>query len=304
MGRFLSVGECMVEVAPAGDGLFRVGHAGDAFNAAWYARRLLPPDWDVAFASRVGIDGASDEMLAFLCAEGIAVDAVARDPERTLGLYMIRLADGERSFSYWRDRSAARRLGDDRAWLAEVLARRDVVLFTGITLAILPPAGRANLLAALGQARAAGALVAFDTNARPRLWEGADAMREGLMAGAAAADVVLPSFDEEAALFGDRTPAATAARYAAEGARVVAVKDGAAPVTLLAEGRTQSIPAVPLARVVDSTAAGDSFAGGFLAALATGAAPADAVRRAAALAARVVGGRGALVRAAVEGPVA
>ena len=290
----------MVEIAPADGGLCRQGFAGDTFNAAWYARQCLPPDWAVDYGTCVGTDAVSDAMVAFIAAQGIGTGAIRRVPDRTVGLYLISLKDGERSFSYWRGQSAARVLAEDSAWLAGVMDGRAVIHVSGITLAILPPEGRARLAAALAQARAGGALVAFDTNLRPRLWESPQAMKDGLSLGARVADVVLPSFDEETALFGDATPADTAARYAALGARVVAVKDGAGPLTLWAGGAVQAVPAVPVAQVVDTTAAGDSFAGAFLAGLATGRPLADAAGAAMAVAARVIQARGALVPGAVR----
>lgn len=300
MPSFIALGECMVEIVPADGGLCRQGFAGDTFNAAWYARQCLPPDWAVDYGTCVGTDAVSDAMVDFIAAQGIGTGAIRRVPDRTVGLYLISLKDGERSFSYWRGQSAARMLAEDPAWLAGVLEGRAVIHVSGITLAILPPEGRARLAAALAQARAGGALVAFDTNLRPRLWESPQAMKDGLTLGARVADVVLPSFDEETALFGDATPQATAARYAALGARVVAVKDGGGPLTLLAEGAVQVVPAVPVAQVVDTTAAGDSFAGAFLAGLATGRPLADAAGAAMAVAARVIQARGALVPGAVR----
>lgn len=299
MNSFVALGECMVEIAPAGDGMCRQGFAGDTFNAAWYARRALPDGWAVDYATQVGSDAVSGDMLAFMQAQGIGTGAIRRRDDRTVGLYVISLKDGERSFSYWRGQSAARMLADDAAWLDTVLAGRRVIHFSGITLAILPPEGRMVLCGALARARAAGAMVSFDTNLRPRLWESADAMRAGLTLGASVADVVLPSFDEETGLFGDATPQATAARYAAGGARVVAVKDGGAPLTLWTADGAATLDPVPVAQVIDTTAAGDSFAGVFLAGLATGRPLADAAGAAMQVAARVIQARGALVPGAV-----
>ncbi|ETX29315.1 sugar kinase [Roseivivax isoporae] len=298
-GSFLALGECMVELAEAGDGLYRRGFAGDTFNTAWYARRLLPDDWTVSYGSVIGTDRVSGEMADFMDAEGIDTSTLRRDPERTVGLYMIAVADGERSFSYWRGQSAARRLADDAGWLSEVLAGQAMVHVSGITMAILPPEGRLTLCAALARARAAGTTVSFDTNLRPRLWESSEAMRDGLTRAAGTADIVLPSFDEDSVLFGDAVPDDTIARYRALGARCVAVKDGAGALTLWSEetGRATLMP--ERVTPVDTTAAGDSFAAGFLTGLATGAAPEAAARGGIALAARVIAAPGALVRGAV-----
>ncbi|GHE05101.1 2-dehydro-3-deoxygluconokinase [Defluviimonas sp. 20V17] len=302
MNSFLAVGECMVELAQMQGNLYRRGFAGDTFNTAWYARRLLPADWQVSYASCIGNDAASDEMARFIAAQGIDTAALRRVPDRTVGLYMISLDEGERSFSYWRGQSAARLLAEDGDWLARVLAGHAVIYLSAITLAILPPDGRTRLCDAMRVARTQGALVAFDTNLRPSLWESGAAMRAGLMRAAEVADLVLPSFDEEAALFEDATPGQTVARYRAAGARSVIVKNRGRPITGFAPDCGDfSFAPVPVARVVDSTAAGDSFAAALLAGLATGKDMLRSVRAAAELAAKVIGAPGALVRSSVPG---
>lgn len=297
--RIVSIGECMVELAPTGDGHFALGYAGDTFNTAWYLRRLLP-EAAVDYLSAVGEDAVSARMLDFMASEGIATTHIRRLRDRSVGLYLIQVDKGERSFAYWRSTSAARNLADEPKALAAGLAGARLAYLSGITLAILAPEPRAALLAALRMARAAGTLVAFDPNIRPALWPDADVMRRALTEGAAHADIILPSFDDEAQHFGDATPEATARRYAAAGAGLVVVKDGPNPVVSLQAGvlETHPLPA-PAATPVDSTAAGDSFNAAFLAAWLQDKPLAQAVSAGATLAAKVIAAPGALVRGAV-----
>lgn len=295
IARIVCVGECMVELSAAGPGLYRRGFAGDTFNTAWYLRRLLPAGFAVDYATCVGDDELSAQMRDFIAGAGVGVGSVRAEPGRTVGLYMISLRDGERSFAYWRSASAARRLAADAGWLGDQLRGAGLVLFSGITMAIVPPEDRPTLLAALAAARAGGALVAFDPNIRMRLWPDAEAARAGLTAAAGSADILLPSFDDEAALFGDADPAATLARYRGLGARAVVVKNG--PGEVLAwdadEGAVAFAPA-PIA-ATDSTAAGDSFNAACLAARLQGASLAEAVAAGARLAGRVCQSPGGLV---------
>ncbi|SEN45069.1 2-dehydro-3-deoxygluconokinase [Loktanella fryxellensis] len=293
--RYLCIGECMVEMAPQADpGSYRMGYAGDTLNTAWYLRQLMP-DARVGYLTAVGQDAVSDAMLAFLAGAGIDTAHVQRRGDRTVGLYLIQLTGAERSFAYWRGQSAARTLAQDAGVLDAALTGADVAYLSGITLAILADADRARLLDRLGAWRAGGGRVVFDPNLRPRLWDDTATMCRAVMQAAAVSDTVLPSYDDEAAWFGDTDPAATAARYAAADVTEVVVKNGDGPMLALCDGTTVTVTPPPVARVVDTTAAGDSFNAGYMAARAGGADPAAALAAGAALAGRVIGTRGALL---------
>lgn len=294
--RLLSIGECMVEMAPTAHGDYRFGIAGDTFNTAWYARQLLAEDWDVAYLSAVGTDTVSDRMMSLIEQAGINTEFIRRLPDCTVGLYLIQLRDGERSFAYWRSDSAARRLANDPARLESALATAELIYSSGITLAILSPADRETLLSAIAAARSNGAIVAFDPNLRPGLWENAETMCQTIMAGASVSDILLPSFEDEATHFGDTSPADTAQRYADAGAPLVIVKNGPGDIISLAGGQTGSFTLEQAETVVDTTAAGDSFNAGFLASHLKSGDLAAAIHAGAALAAQVIQKRGALVQ--------
>ncbi|NBZ89937.1 sugar kinase [Stagnihabitans tardus] len=289
MKRFVAIGECMMELSPQGD-LWQMNVAGDTFNTAWYARALLGPDWEVGYQTALGLDGFSDRVLDLMQAAGIR-PLVTRHPSRSIGLYAIHLHQGERSFSYWRSQSAARTLADDAATLASGLAGADAIHLSGITLAILPPEGRDRLL---GLLQAAPGQVVFDPNLRLKLWEDPQTAREVMTRAASIADIVLPSFDDEATLFGDATPKVTLDRYLGLGASEVLVKNGGGQI--LARVGAESL-ALDLPRVtpLDTTGAGDSFNAGYLAARLAGQGAEAAIRAGHDLAARVVRHAGALM---------
>ena len=293
--RVLAIGECMAEMAPAEtDGQFRLGFAGDTFNTAWYLARSAP-EAHVAYYTAVGDDAISHDMRALMRDSHIDDQHVLTAPDKTVGLYLISLNDGERSFSYWRGQSAARTLADDPAALSAAMAEADLIYFSGITLGVLPGQGRAALLTALRDARAAGKTIAFDPNLRPKLWSSGDEMTAEIMLGAAVSDLVLPSYEDEADWFNDASPQATAQRYLDAGAATVVVKNGADAVLFADKGAFGEVSVAALDTVVDTTAAGDSFNAGIFAAMTAGAPLDCGIETACALSRVVIAHRGALV---------
>jgi len=292
----LSIGECMVELSPSNDNNFAMNFAGDSFNTAWYARRLLPEFWKVSYLTAVGVDQLSDDLVKFIQDAGIETNDIARIDGRTVGLYMIQLNKGERSFTYWRENSAAKLLASDLETLNEAMSSAGVIFFSGISIAILSKADRQNLYEALASARKNGSLIVFDLNLRPGLWPDTETMCEEITKAASYADILLPSFDDEAQYFGDENPQATLDRYAKLGAKLVVVKNGAGNV--LAGGPQQDVvefmPDV-IDHPVDTTAAGDAFNAGFLAAHLSGDNLENALAAGAELSAKVICQRGALV---------
>jgi 2-dehydro-3-deoxygluconokinase len=208
---------------------------------------------------------------------------------------MIHQAHGDRHFTYWRGQSAAKFMAEDPEALYEAFEGADVAYFSGISLAILNPRARGTLMKAIHLAREGGARVAFDPNERPLLWTSPAVMGSTICAGAILADIVLPTFPDEQALYGDATPEAVAERYLSWGAEEVVVKNGAEPAFVAAKDAQGWVAPKPGARSVDPTGAGDSFNGAYLAARAQGASPLEAAEQAHSLAAIVIGHKGALV---------
>lgn len=296
--RVLSIGECMVELRPVSvnePNLLRSGFAGDTMNTAWYLAQLQP-GWDIQYLTHVGNDRLSNQMVAFLQSSRIGTECLVRRDDATVGMYLIETDDhGERSFLYWRNQSASRHLADDFPGLASALHDTDVVYFSGITLAILPNRGRANLMKALSGLDRENIKVVFDPNLRPQLWESPDIMRKSITEAASLSSIVLPSFEDEAAIFGDASPDETITRYQAGGPAEVVVKNGekvirACNLTNQFEHWPNAVP------VVDSTAAGDSFNAGYLSARLSGATLPDALAAGSRVSASVVQASGALVK--------
>jgi 2-dehydro-3-deoxygluconokinase len=301
--RVACIGEAMIELssAPGAPEHADIGVAGDTLNAAIYLARLSQAE--VSFVTALGDDPFSDRMVAFMAAEGVRTDAVRRLPGRLPGLYAISTDEtGERSFHYWRSEAAARAMFDAADGPDfSALDGFDVLYLSAITLAILAPATRAALIAHLAVLRGRGARVAFDSNWRPRLWESVDAARGAVTAAWAITDIALPSVDDEMALFGDVSEAACLARISAVCPGVGALKRGpTGPVPINAAAAPRVF--APAAWPIDTTAAGDSFNGGFLAACLAGRGIGAAMQAGHDCAAAVVQHRGAIIpRSAMPG---
>ncbi|ESX11541.1 MULTISPECIES: sugar kinase [unclassified Mesorhizobium] len=299
-----SIGECMLELSGQAGPNWRMGFAGDTFNTLW-ALHALSGERPATYVSAFGDDPFSQGQISFFAENGIGIGASPVIPGARPGLYAITLTGAERAFTYWRSDAAARRLASDPAALAKSLENQALVYFSGITLAILDAAARKTLLAEVSKARAAGSLVAFDPNYRPRLWQSREEAQAAILDALAVTDIALPTFPDEQMLFGDTASQATAERFGKLVGEVV-VKNGEEPALIATGGALQPVPAQHVATPVDTTGAGDSFNGGYLAARLAGHAPADAVQRAHRVAAAVVQVRGALapfevLRTAFEG---
>ena len=298
MTRIAAVGECMIELHGRDGATWRQGYAGDTLNALWYMRALLPGDFACDYVSAFGEDPFSAEQIAFFAANGIGVASSPIVSGRVPGIYAVSLdTHGERSFTYWRNASAARELAGDPELLRRSLSGASLVYFSGITLAILDPQARQTLLAELETARGNNAAIAFDPNFRPRLWADRETAQAAIDDGYRAASIALPTFEDEHALYGDTSPARTVDRILALGPGEIVVKAGSAPALVCHGGESTEIAPPQEIRPVDTTGAGDSFNGAYLAARLCGRGAEKAALYGHRIAGIVIGHHGALVPA-------
>ena len=292
--RVVSFGECMLELSRQADGSARLAFGGDTLNTALYMARLGD---DVAYATALGPDPWSDELRAAWRAEGIDLGLALTDPDRAPGLYAIRTDDaGERTFTYWRETSAARNFFalEASAAAVEAMKRADLLYLSGITLSLFDAVGRARIHDIARAVRARGGKVAFDPNYRPRNWPSHTAARAAVTAFMPLVDWALPTFEDEQALMGDATPGDTIARWRAAGASLVVVKQGP-DGALAADGGPGRLIATSPIQPVDTTGAGDSFNAACLHALIAGVNIDGAVQAGHALAREVIQSRGAII---------
>src|SRR5215471_2355667 len=239
----ISVGEVMIELTRGPDGRYGLAFGGDTFNTAVYLARA---GIEVAYATALGDDRYSDALLALASAEGVHTDLIVRVPDRTSGLYLVETNDkGERSFCYWRDHAPARELFELPQWsaLAERLLACRLIYFSGVTLSLYSNVGIGRFLALVELARKNGVKIAFDGNFRPRGWKGDLARtRTVFMEALKRVDIALPTFDDEALLWGDASPDATVERLQAFGIDEIVVKNGVNSALVVTDRNRALVP--------------------------------------------------------------
>ena len=299
------LGEVMLELCPAdplsarqqeGERPFAMGVAGDTYNSAYALARLgVATEYQTA----LGTDPYSDRIQRHAQKGGLGMRWVPRLAGAQPGLYIIDNDEqGERYFYYWRAQSAARQLLSDEKGilqLLEPLSAAPRLMLSGITLALCGQASLRQLLLWLKVYRNRGGLVIFDNNYRPALWGSAEQARLACRQVLDQTDIYLPSLDDELLLAASDDRARQLEALAALGVDEVVVKAGAGRVTLILEGRAESIKLPQVVAPLDSSGAGDSFNGGYLAARIRGCDPKSSVTFAAQLAAQTIMQRGALL---------
>jgi 2-dehydro-3-deoxygluconokinase len=304
MTRIVCIGECMVELRAVGADTFARSFAGDVYNTAVYLKRSFPVA-QVQFLTAAGDDAMSKAMRRTWSAQGIDDELAFSVEGGSAGLYLIETdAFGERSFQYWRKDSAARR------WLAlleergeSTLRGADIIYFSGISLAILNPDERAAAIEMLRRLRTQVGHIAFDPNVRLRLWQSPEVAAQTIRAAISACDIALPSTEDLAWLFSVDEPMRQIDLLMEMGVSEVALTLGANGCAI-ADGELRTrLPGLSVERVVDTSGAGDSFNGAYLASRLKGCSPDKAAESALRVASHVVTHAGAIVPASVSHPV-
>lgn len=280
MPQIAAIGEVMIELAPAGmdpqtgKPLNTLSFAGDTYNTVVSLARL---GIDASYVTRLGDDRFSDSIIANLSDESVATALIDRAQNDVPGLYMIQnTSDGEREFFYWRDQAPAKQLFDptrpDTEKLLDGLSHHPWLYFSGISLAIISGEARQALFAFLASYRANGGKVAFDSNYRPRLWGDRQEAQQATMAALTQTDLALLTLDDEALLWGENDDLLTEAkaRYTKLGIPELVFKRGAEDVIILETAdnteRECRVIVPKVENIIDTTAAGDTFNAGYLAA--------------------------------------
>ena len=292
----LVIGECMMELSGDGDSYARA-FAGDTYNCAVYAKRRHG-DINVEILTAIGSDPVSKAMVDQWDRDHIGHSLVMTSESAHPGIYAISTDDdGERSFTYWRKNSAATELmslmGEDAC---RAIARFNWIFFSGITLAILTDEDKAAFLALISALKEQGKTIAFDPNYRAVLWHDTGHATHWITEAYRLTDVALPGLSDHKEIFGHRSSKDVRTFLQDFQIREIVLKADAAGVY----GYLRNQDPVHLTTTTDrypkdTTGAGDSFAGTYLADRLVGASMPDAIRNATKIASLVVQHPGAII---------
>lgn len=298
MKKIIIIGESMLELSPADNQVWQQSFAGDVHSLAVYLRRCAPSDLHVSFMSAVGQDNFSNHLITMLQDEDIDTSLTYKHPSKNLGLYMIHNSPtGERSFQYWRNDSAAKQVMHlhHAQFSSATFPAPDQVFFSGISLAILEKDSRTLFWGFIHRLKQQGTQVIFDPNYRAKLWDSIEDCKAQYELAFHASNLVLPSLEDFTNLYQLDSAIAVSKFLSAYDIDEIIIKDGPAPIIYHSSQEQLEVAIEPVTQVIDTTAAGDSFNGSYLAARARGLNPENAIRFAAKISALVIQHKGAIL---------
>lgn len=264
------IGECMVELQRNDGSSLKESFGGDTLNTALYLSRLSNHrDIQVSYVSALGDDPFSKKMLSAWKAEGIDTSLVINIAGKMPGLYSIETDNvGERHFYYWRSDSAAKYMFDlpESHRLLSTLLQYDAIYLSGVTLAILTDNGKEKLFDLLQEFKSKGGKIFFDNNYRPTLWPDKSSAIRAYKTVLKLTHTALLTFEDEQELYGDACLEQCVERTSRAGVQEIVIKRGSKDCLVIQVGKdAKYVPAIPVPKRVDTTAAGDSFSAGYLA---------------------------------------
>lgn len=297
--KIAAIGECLIELTERNANLMAMNFAGDTYNTCYYLAQLNH-HWYIAYVTALGLDPYSQAMLKDWQRHRIHTNLCVQFEDKLPGLYLVKTDEhGERSFYYYRQRSAASQLLNHPSinHRLEALLDYDYLYLSGISFAILSSSERVRLFEFVKLAKQHGLGIIYDNNYRPRLWHDPEHARKLAEQMCPLSDCFFVTQVDESLLFGDENAKETCQRYQAWSPSLLVIKDGPNPCLVSEKGQiTLQYPPV-IQKVVDTTGAGDAFNAGFLSAYWQGYTIHEALKKGHQLAAEVIQCQGAILPA-------
>ncbi len=290
----LSIGEPMVEFCASEIGRlgsvepFKRGWGGDTSNFIVAVARL---GGCAGYLCRLGGDEFGRSFLDLWKREGVDASQVVVDSGGFTAVYFISLKqDGGHDFTYYRAGAAASMYSYSDLDLAYVRGAK-ALHSSGITLAVSESLREASMVS-MKEVKKQGALVSFDINMRPKLWQ-TDVARRSCEEAFALSDIVFASMEDVRILYRIDEPRAAAEKLESLGVGTVIVKHGAEGCLVSSGGKRFTSPGFSI-DVLDTTGSGDAFDSAFVLATLEGWEPKTAASFANAVGALTATGLGAV----------
>ncbi len=213
-----------------------------------------------AFIGKVGNDFFGQQLKNAIEGVGICADYLYMDNNVHTTLAMVHtFPDGDRDFSFYRNPGADMMLSSEEIPVEKL---KNTKIFHFGTLSMTHSGVRCATKKALETAKEAGALISFDPNLRPPLWESLDVAREQVLYGISKCDILKISDNEIQWLTGKED--------FTEGVAWI-LERYPIPLILVSMGKSGSrayyqgkmVEAAPFLRgdTIETTGAGDTFCG-------------------------------------------
>ena len=257
----LALGELLIDftdsgVSAQGNPVFEANPGGAPCNVLAMLCKLGKR---CAFVGKVGDDIFGRQLRRAAEEAGIHVDGLLMDGQVRTTLAVVKNDEnGDRDFSFYRNPGADMMLTEEELPLEQIAGCR---IFHFGTLSMTHEGVRRATRKAIETAKQAGALISFDPNLRPPLWNSLQEAREQIHAGLGLCDILKIADNELEFMTGqtdfDRGAAILRERY--PNIKILNVTAGAEGSYSYSFGHRVFVPAFRLGGTVDTTGAGDTF---------------------------------------------
>ena len=256
-----ALGELLIDftengLSSQGNTLFEANPGGAPCNVLAMLKKLGK---SCAFIGKVGEDMFGHLLQDAAAEAGICMDYLLFDKDiRTTLAFVKTFPNGDRDFSFYRNPGADMMLTEAELPL-DVIA--DSRIFHVGTLSMTHEGVRKATYRALDHAKQCGAVISFDPNLRPPLWDSLDVAKKQIEYGLAQCDVLKiadnelefmtgeTNFDKGAAILRERYP----------NIRLFNVTAGSEGSYSYYEDKRVFVPACKLGGAIETTGAGDTF---------------------------------------------
>jgi fructokinase len=257
----VALGELLIDytdngLSSQGNPVYEANPGGAPCNVLAMLRKL---GYNAAFIGKVGDDGFGKQLAGVLKETGIVTEGLRWDSSVHTTLAVVHtLPGGDRDFSFYRNPGADMMLTEEELPLDMIENCR---IFHFGTLSMTHEGVRKATLKAIQVAKASGALISFDPNLRPPLWDSLEAAAEQIHVGLGLCDILKiadneiefmtgeKDFDKGAAILQERYP----------NIKILNVTAGADGSYSYSCGHRVFVPSFKLGGTIETTGAGDTF---------------------------------------------